>query len=324
MPDGLGRREKKVFVMKDLISIVTPCFNEEDNILELYTRISAAIAPITQYDFEIIVIDNASTDNSVQMLKHLAEKDRRLKVIVNTRNFGHIRSPYWGLMQASGAAAIYLASDLQDPPEKIPEFIDRWEKGWKLVFATKPVSKTNPFMHWMRRLYYKLLDRISDVPLVRDSTGFGLYDRDVLTHLKRINDPYPYIRGLVSELGYPISTIEFVQPRRTKGISKNNFYTLYDIAMLGIISHSVMPLRIAGMVGFCLAISSFFASIFYLIYKILNWYSFPVGQAPLVILTTFFFGVLFIILGIIGEYIGSIHLHLKNRPIVVEKERINF
>lgn len=310
--------------MKDLISIVTPCFNEEDNILELYTRISAAIAPITRYDFEIIVIDNASTDNSVQMLKHLAEKDRRLKVIVNTRNFGHIRSPYWGLMQASGAAAIYLASDLQDPPEKIPEFIDRWEKGWKLVFATKPVSKTNPFMHWARRLYYKLLDRISDVPLVRDSTGFGLYDRDVLTHLKRINDPYPYIRGLVSELGYPISTIEFVQPRRTKGISKNNFYTLYDIAMLGIISHSVMPLRLAGMVGFCLAFGSFFASIFYLIYKILNWYSFPVGQAPLVILTTFFFGVLFIILGIIGEYIGSIHLYLKNRPIVVEKERINF
>jgi len=324
VPERLGRREKKVFVMKDLISIVTPCFNEEDNILELYTRISAAIAPITRYDFEIIVIDNASTDNSVQMLKHLAEKDRRLKVIVNTRNFGHIRSPYWGLMQASGAAAIYLASDLQDPPEKIPEFIDRWEKGWKLVFATKPVSKTNPFMHWARRLYYKLLDRISDVPLVRDSTGFGLYDRDVLTHLKRINDPYPYIRGLVSELGYPISTIEFVQPRRTKGISKNNFYTLYDIAMLGIISHSVMPLRVAGMVGFCLAFSSFFASIFYLIYKIFNWYSFPVGQAPLVILTTFFFGVLFIILGIIGEYIGSIHLYLKNRPIVVEKERINF
>jgi len=310
--------------MKALISIVTPCFNEESNVQELYTRVCAAIAPYPQYDFEIIAIDNASTDNTVALLKSLASADSRLKIIVNTRNFGHIRSPYWGLMQASGAAAIYLASDLQDPPEKIPQFIEQWEKGWKLVFATKPVSETNRFTHSLRRLYYKLLDSISEVPIVKDSTGFGLYDRIVLNHLKQINDPYPYVRGLVSELGYPIATIEFTQPRRARGISKNNIYTLYDIAMLGIISHSVLPLRIAGMIGFGLAASSFLASIFYFIYKLLNWNSFPLGLAPLVILSTFFFGVLFVFLGIIGEYIGSIHLHLKNRPVVVEKERINF
>lgn len=311
--------------MKMLLSIVTPCFNEEHNVEELYARICAAIAPLTSsYDFEIIAIDNASTDNTVNVLKGLALKDNRLKIIVNNRNFGHIRSPYWGLMQASGVAAIYLASDLQDPPEKIPQFIERWEKGWKLVFAIKPVSETNPFVHRLRRLYYKLLDSISEVPIVKDSTGFGLYDRVVLNHLKQINDPYPYVRGLVSELGYPIATIDFTQPRRARGISKNNFYTLYDIAMLGIISHSVLPLRLAGMIGFGLAAGSFFASIFYFVYKLLNWNSFPVGMAPLVILTTFFFGMLFLFLGIIGEYIGSIHLHLKNRPVVVEKERINF
>jgi glycosyltransferase involved in cell wall biosynthesis len=310
--------------MKALISIVTPCFNEESNVQELYLRVCAAIAPYPQYDFEIIAIDNASTDNTVALLKALALADSRLKIIVNTRNFGHIRSPYWGLMQASGAAAIYLASDLQDPPEKIPHFIEQWEKGWKLVFATKPVSETNRFIHGLRRLYYKLLDSISEVPIVKDSTGFGLYDRIVLNHLKQINDPYPYVRGLVSELGYPIATIEFTQPRRARGISKNNIYTLYDIAMLGIISHSVLPLRIAGMIGFGLAAGSFLASIFYFIYKLLNWNSFPLGLAPLVILSTFFFGVLFVFLGIIGEYIGSIHLHLKNRPVVVEKERINF
>jgi glycosyltransferase involved in cell wall biosynthesis len=310
--------------MKALISIVTPCFNEESNVQELYSRVCTAIAPYPQYDFEIIAIDNASTDNTVALLKSLASADSRLKIIVNTRNFGHIRSPYWGLMQASGAAVIYLASDLQDPPEKIPQFIEQWEKGWKLVFATKPVSETNRFIHGLRRLYYKLLNSISEVPIVKDSTGFGLYDRIVLNHLKQINDPYPYVRGLVSELGYPIATIEFTQPRRARGISKNNVYTLYDIAMLGIISHSVLPLRIAGMIGFALATGSFLASIFYLVYKLLNWNSFPLGLAPLVILSTFFFGVLFVFLGIIGEYIGSIHLHLKNRPIVVEKERINF
>ena len=310
--------------MKTLLSIVTPCYNEEENIPELYTRICAAISHFTQYDFEIIAIDNASTDNTVSVLKALALKDKRLKIIVNTRNFGHIRSPYWGIMQSSGAATIYLASDLQDPPEHIPQFIERWEKGWKVVLATKPVSQTNALMHSLRRMYYHLLDGISEVPIVKDSTGFGLYDRVVLDHFRQINDPYPYMRGLVCELGYPIATIEFNQPRRGRGLSKNNFYTLYDIAMLGIVSHSILPLRIAGMIGFGLASLSFLVSVFYLVYKLINWNSFPLGMAPLVILSTFLFGMLFVFLGIVGEYIGSIHMYLKNRPIVVEKERINF
>lgn len=310
--------------MKKLLSIVTPCFNEEDNIKELYLRICSAIEPYSDYDFEIIAIDNASTDSTVEVLKELAYNDKRLKIIVNTRNFGHIRSPYWGILQSKGDATIYLASDLQDPPEYISKFIEKWELGWKVVFAIKPISQTNQLMHGLRRLYYKLLDSISEVPIVKDSTGFGIYDRVVIDHIKKINDPYPYLRGMIAELGYPISTIEFNQPRRSRGISKNNFYTLYDIAMLGIISHSVLPLRIAGMIGFSIATFSFLVSIFYFIYKLLNWNSFPLGLAPLVIFSTFLFGMLFVFLGIIGEYIGSIHLYLKNRPIVIEKERVNF
>lgn len=282
------------------------------------------IGELDKYEFEIIAIDNASTDGTVGVLKELAKNDSRLKIIVNNRNFGHIRSPYWAMMQSRGAATIYLASDLQDPPEHIPQFIDYWEKGWKVVFATKPVSQTNALMHALRRMYYRVLDSISDVPMIKDSTGFGLYDREVLEHFRRINDPYPYIRGLVCELGYPVATIDFEQPRRGRGLSKNNFYTLYDIAMLGIISHSILPLRVAGMIGFGLAAMSFLVSLFYLVYKLVYWDSFPLGLAPLVILSTFLFGMLFIFLGVLGEYIGSIHLHLKNRPIVVERERINF
>ncbi len=310
--------------MKPLISIVSPCYNEEDNIEELYKRICSAIEPILNYDFEIIVIDNSSTDSTVSKLRALAAKDSRLKIIINVRNFGHIRSPYWGILQASGVAIIYLASDLQDPPEYIPRFIAQWEMGWKVVLGVKPVSETNFLMHKCRRLYYRMLDKISDVKIVRDSTGFGIYDRIVIEHIRLINDPYPYFRGMLSEIGYPIATIDFNQPRRGRGLTKNNFFTLYDIAMLGIISHSVLPLRLAGIIGFALSALSIFTSFFYLVYKLFNWDAFPIGLAPLIILTTFLFGVLFIFIGLLGEYIGSIHYFLKNRPVVVEQERVNF
>lgn len=301
-----------------------PCYNEADNIDELYARILNVVNSLQQYSFEILFIDNASEDATVDKLMALAKDDKRLKIIVNNRNFGHIRSPYWGMMQAGGDAVIVLASDLQDPPELIPEFLSSWEQGWKVVFAVKPTSQSGFLFHQLRRSYYKLLDGISSTKIVRDATGFGLYDRAVLDQLRKISDPYPYVRGLVSELGYPIKKIIFEQPRRQRGITKNNFYTLYDMAMLGMVSHSLVPIRLASICGLLIGFLSFFVAIFYTAMKLIYWDSFPIGMAPIVIGIFLLFSLLFIFIGLLGEYIGSIHSYVKNRPVVVEKERINF
>ncbi|MHB8741985.1 MAG: glycosyltransferase family 2 protein [Sulfuricaulis sp.] len=309
---------------KRLLSVISPCYNEEGNVEELYQRVSKVLSQYTLYEFEYLFIDNASTDGTVDILKKIAANDKRIKIIVNTRNFGHIRSPYWGLIQTRGDATIYLASDLQDPPELIPEFIRYWEEGYKLVMATKPVSKGAAWIHALRKTYYRFLDGISDISMVADSTGFGLYDREVLDYVRKIEDPYPYLRGLICELGYEIKTIPFTQPRRLRGISKNNFYTLYDIAMLGIVSHSKVPIRIAAFTGFAMGILSLLAAIVFLILKLLFWSSFPLGIAPIVIGMFFMFGILMLFIGILGEYIGAIHTYVQKRPTVVEKERINF
>lgn len=308
---------------RSLISIVTPCYNEQENVDELYVRIKAAIAPL-DYNFEIIFIDNHSADNTVEKLKLLAKVDPSVKIIVNTRNFGHIRSPYYGIIQSQGIATIYLASDLQDPPELIPEFIQHWEKGYKLVLAVKPVSQGSVIIHGMRKAYYRMLDRISEINVLNDSTGFGLYDKEVLNQVRAVNDPYPYLRGLISELGYEVKSIPFNQPRRLRGISKNNIYTLYDIAMLGIVSHSKLPIRIAAFTGFLMGVVSIFAAIAFTVLKILFWNSYPIGVAPIAIGIFFLFGMQFLFIGIVGEYIGSIHTYVQRRPVVVERERINF
>ena len=307
-----------------LLSIVTPCFNEEDNVDELYKRVKLAISTITNYQFEIIFIDNHSEDNTVAKLKKLAATDPTVKIIVNTRNFGHIRSPYYGILQSRGLATIYLASDLQDPPEMIPEFIRYWEEGYKLVMATKPHSEGSALMHSLRKSYYRLLDDISDISVLNDSTGFGLYDKDVLDQIRKVDDPYPFLRGLICELGYEIKTIPFKQPRRLRGISKNNIYTLYDIAMLGIVSHSKVPIRIMAFTGMALGGISIIVAMVFLGLKLLFWDSFPMGIAPAVIGLFFLFGIQLMFIGILGEYIGTIHTYVQRRPIVVEKERVNF
>ena len=309
---------------RKLISLMSPCFNEEDNIDELYRRVTAVMEQFPQYDFEYLLIDNASTDGTVEKLRAIAARDPRVKVIVNTRNFGHIRSPYWAFLQTRGDVTIAFASDLQDPPEIIPQFIAAWEEGYKIVMAVKPVSRTNPLIHWLRRAYYGVLDSIAEVQIVKDATGFGLYDRVVLDHLREIHDPYPYFRGLVCELGYPIKTIPFEQPRRQRGISKNNFYTLYDMAMLGVVSHSVVPIRLASMFGFVTGALSVLIALVFLISKLILWDRFPMGIAPIVIGMFFMFGVVLMFIGMLGEYIASIHTYVRNRPIVVERERINF
>jgi dolichol-phosphate mannosyltransferase len=309
---------------KSLISIVTPCFNEEENVDELYRRIKTVISKIDKYDFELIFIDNHSEDNTVEKLKALAANDYAVKIIVNTRNFGHIRSPYHAILQSRGLATIYLASDLQDPPEMIPQFISEWESGYKLVMAVKPNSEGPALVHHLRKSYYKLLDGISDISVVNNSTGFGLYDQAVLNQLRSLNDPYPFLRGLICELGYQIKTIPFVQPRRLAGITKNNFYTLYDIAMLGIISHSKLPIRIAAFIGFLLGSLSMLVGVVFTILKLIYWDAFPWGMAPVVVGLFFLLGVQLMFIGILGEYVGSIHTYQQKRPLVVEKERINF
>lgn len=307
-----------------LLSIISPCFNEEENVDELYRRISLVASKYPRYDFEYLFIDNASIDSTVERLKAIASIDKRVKIIVNTRNFGHIRSPYYGVVKTTGDATIYLASDLQDPPEMIPKFIEAWEQGYKVVLATKPLSKGNFFIHRLRKMYYRMLDGISDVSLVKDTTGFGLYDKIVLNKIREINDPYPYFRGLVCDLGYEIKTVEFEQTRRLRGVSKNNFYSLYDIAMLGIVSHSKVPIRIAAFTGIALGTTSVIVALVFFVLKLLFWNSFPLGIAPVAIGLFFLSGVQLTFIGILGEYVGSIHTYVQQRPIVVEKERINF
>ncbi len=309
---------------KILLSIIAPCFNEEANIGELYARVSMVMDAHPQFDFEFLLIDNASTDGTVEKLRTIAATDRRLKVIVNARNFGHIRSPYWGMLQTKGAATIYLASDLQDPPEMIPEFIRGWEQGYKVVLAVKPHADGSALMHFLRRTYYRMLDSISDVTITRDSTGFGLYDRVVLDQVRAINDPYPYFRGLIDDLGYEKKLIEFSQPRRLRGVTKNNFYTLFDIAMLGIVSHSMVPLRMAAFLGFLFGGLSVVIAFAFLVAKLIWWNWFSVGIAPIIIGMFFMFGVVLIFIGLLGEYVGSIHTYVQRRPVVVERERINF
>ena len=309
---------------KKLISIISPTYNEEANVDEVYRRVVQVIDRLIDYEFEYLFIDNASTDKTLEKLKQLAVKDGRVKIIVNNRNFGHIRSPYWGILQTSGDATIYLASDLQDPPEIIPQFIAGWELGYKLVMAVKPISEGNPLMHFLRRSYYRMLDRISDIPITRDTTGFGLYDKRVIQELKKINDPYPYLRGLIDELGFSMQTIEFIQPRRVRGITKNNFYTLYDMAMLGVVSHSMIPIRLASILGMILGSISMVLALLILFAKLIWWDGFAAGYAPILITVLFMLGLIMFFVGLLGEYVGVILTHVRNRPIVTERERINF
>ncbi|MBI5944384.1 MAG: glycosyltransferase family 2 protein [Chloroflexi bacterium] len=307
-----------------LISIVTPCFNEQDNLEELHERIRLVMSGLKKYKYEHIVIDNASTDRSPDVLRGLAKKDKHLRVIINTRNFGHIRSPYHAILQAKGDVVIALASDLQDPPERIPEFVAKWEEGHKVVIGVKNRSEEPGLFYFLRTVYYRGLRALSDVPLIENFTGFGLYDRAVLDVIRGINDPYPYFRGLIADLGFDRAEVVFTQPRRKRGISKNNFYTLYDLAMLGITNHTKIPLRLAAMFGFFSAVVSFLIGFAYLIYKLIFWFEFSLGSAPLVIGLFFLGSVQLMFLGIVGEYIGAIYTQVMHRPLVIEKERINF
>jgi glycosyltransferase involved in cell wall biosynthesis len=253
------------------ISIMTPCFNEEGNVRELIERIRKVMEEqFDTYHYEHILIDNASTDDTVKILKELALEDNRIKIIVNSRNFGHIKSPAYGLFQATGDAVITMVSDLQDPPELIPELIRKWEAGADMVLAVRKSSQEHKAMYKVRELYYALLQKLSEVKIYKNFTGFGLYDRKVVKALKSIDDPYPFLRGMISEVGYSVDTIQYDQPIRLHGVTKNNFYTLYDIGVLGILNYSKIPLRLAIFLGAIIAVLSTITGCGYLITKLIQ------------------------------------------------------
>lgn len=306
------------------ISIVTGCFNEEGNVREYYSRVTAEIARFPNYEFEIIVADNCSTDGTRDTLRHLAGQDPRLKVLFNANNFGPVRSGYNAFLLAEGDAVILMASDLQDPPELIRELIAKWEQNFKIVVAVKTRSDENPLTFLGRKLFYRLLAQVSDKDrIIRNFTGFGLYDRVFMNVLRKYQDPTAYLRGFVSEIGFSLAEVPFTQPRRKWGKSSHSLTSLYDVAMSGVVNHSKVPLRLATFTGFLLAGASLAIAASYFVYKILYWDTFVLGLAPLVIGVFFFSAVQLIFIGIIGEYVGAILTQVKNRPLAVIEETLN-
>jgi len=306
------------------ISIVTPCFNEEENIEKVYQKVKEIFDTLRDYAYEHIFIDNASTDKTLEILKSIANQDKNVKIIVNSRNFGHLRSPFYALFQAKGDAVVLLSADLQEPPSLIPEFIKKWEEGFKVVIAVKKESQESRIIFYLRKLYYNLISKLSEIELIKDFSGSGLYDRVIINIIKNLNDPYPYFRGIISEIGFEKAIVEYVQSKRIKGKTKNNFYTLYDLGMLGLTSYSKVPLRVATLSGFIMSLVSLLIALGYFIYKILFWQRFSLGIAPLIIGLFFFSSIQLFFLGLLGEYIGTIYTKVLNRPLVIEKERINF
>jgi glycosyltransferase involved in cell wall biosynthesis len=308
-----------------LISIVLPCFNEELNIPILYQRLEEVTAKINNYQFEFIFIDNCSTDKTVTIIEKLAQADKRIKAIVNLSNFGTIRSPMYGLLQAQGDLVIAMSTDLQDPPELIPQFIQKHEEGYQVVAGVKSTSDETGLMKYVRMAYYKVINAVSAVEQIEHFTGFGLYDKAIINAIREIGDPYPYLRGLISELGVKIARIEFHQPLRVHGASnQRDFFVLYDYAMLGITTQSKLPLRFLTLAGLILSGMSFLISITYLILKLCMWNSFPAGISPILIGLFFFSSIQLFFIGLLGEYVMLIYTKVANRPLVIEKRRINF
>jgi glycosyltransferase involved in cell wall biosynthesis len=307
------------------ITILTPCFNEEGNVKKLYEEVKKVMnESLADYEYNHLFVDNCSNDNTLAILKEIASIDKNVKIIVNSRNFGAIRSFHNGIIEADGDAIIPMVADLQDPPEMIVKLVKKWEEGFDSVLAIKSNSDENKIMFRIRKFYYNLLSSLSEIKLYKNFTGFGLYSRKVLNEIKKIKDPNPFFRGIVCEVGYKIATVEYHQPKRYKNISKCNFYYLYDMAVLGILSNSKIPLRIAVFIGALSSLFSFLIGVGYFFTKLFFWKEIHLGIAPIIILISFMFSVLLLFLGIIGEYIGAIYTQSLNRPLVHEKERINF
>ena len=308
-----------------LLSVVIPTYNEQENVVPMTETIRSIFEnELPEYDYEIIYIDNHSKDDTRKLLRKLCAEDRRVKAIFNAKNFGQLRSPVHGLKQAYGDAVLRLNADFQDPPELIPQFVRKWEEGNKIVIGVKNKTEEGFFISFLRKQYYKLLRKITDIGHIENFTGFGLYDKAFVDVVRSIHDPLPYLRGMIAELGYDYVSIPYDRPNRRAGKSKNNYYSLYDVAMTGISAYSKVPLRIATFGGMAVGAVSFLIAIIYLILKLIHWDWFRAGIAPLVIGIFFIGGVQLFFIGLLGEYILSINQRVLDRPLVVEEERLNF
>ena len=310
--------------MKKKVSIMIPCFNEEENIEAITKAVIDQMEQLPQYDYEILCIDNCSTDQTRPILRRLCAENPRIKAIFNVKNFGQFNSPYYGLCQTTGDCAISICADFQDPVELIPTFLKYWEEGYQIVCGIKTSSKENPLMYKLRTIYYKLIRKFSKVDQIEHFTGFGLYDKSFLDVLRKLEDSTPFIRGIVAELGGKRKEVPYEQPKRRAGKTHNNWYTLYDAAMLSVTSYTKAGMRLAVFGGMIMAFISLLVGLVYLILKLINWYGFDAGQAPLIIIVSLMGSLLLSFMGLLGEYIAAINMRVMKRPLVVEEERLNF
>ena len=306
------------------VSIMIPCFNEEENIEAITDAVVKQMEALPQYDYEVVCIDNCSTDGTRPLLRKICAGNPKVKAIFNVKNFGQFNSPYYGLCQTTGDCAISICADFQDPVEMIPEFLKYWEEGYQIVCGIKTSSRENRFMYWLRSVYYKLIRKFSEVEQIEHFTGFGLYDRSFLDVLRTLEDPTPFIRGIVAELGGKRKDIPYEQPKRRAGKTHNNWYTLYDAAMLSVTSYTKVGMRIAVFGGMIMAFISLLIGLVYLVMKLIYWDRFVAGQAPTVIIVSLMCSILLAFMGFLGEYISAINTRMMKRPLVVEEERINF
>ncbi len=307
------------------ISIVVPTYNEEENVEAMAAALTRLFdTKLIDYEREIIFIDNCSRDKTREKLKAICAKDKRIKAIFNAKNFGQFNSPYYGLLQTEGDCAVLLAADFQDPVEMIPRFVDKWNEGYKIVCGIKTSSKESRLVYALRTLYYKAIKKMSDVEQIEHFTGFALYDKSFIETLRELKDPKPFLRGIVAELGGERCELEYEQPKRRAGKTSNNWYSLYDAAMLSFTSYTKIGLRLATFAGFAIAFASVVIGIVYLIMKLIYWNIFAAGLAPILIGMFFLGAVQLMFIGFMGEYIMSINSRVMNRPLVVEERRINF
>ncbi len=307
------------------ISVLIPCYNEEENVVPMAAAVKGIFeTELKNYDWELVFIDNASTDNTRPLLEQICAGDPHIKAIFNARNFGQFNSPYYGICQTTGDCTISMCCDFQDPVELIPQYVKEWENGYRIVIGVKKTSKENPIMRMLRTLYYKMIKKFSDVEQIEHFTGSGLYDKSFVDVLRKLDDPKPFLRGIVAELGFKRKEIPYEQPRRRAGKTHNNFYTLYDAAMLSFTSYTKIGLRVATIGGFIMSVISLLVALVYLILKLVNWYSFPAGNAPIVIGVFLLGSIQLFFIGLLGEYVLNINSKIMKRPLVVEEKRINF